>query len=148
MLIFIGFLVFLIITILFIVLFKFFDNYIFEDISFVALLLTICFFFGSIVVFTGNFDSICTPTSHREWVQETKNNYELQLKMYEANREKDFTASQIYLSLTENIINFNEKCRRAQTFKDTWCFKYLIYDPCYVNIEPIDFEEIINGYIF
>ena len=64
--------------------------------------------------------------------------YSTLLVNYDEMRRKDVTASETYMKLYDEIINFNKAVAKAEKWKDTWWAEGLFYDPSYLNVEPVE----------
>ena len=54
---------------------------------------------------------------------------------------QDLTASDSYLELYSNILDYNQEVRNAKKWKDSWWAEAIFYDPAYVEAKEIPINE-------
>ena len=54
---------------------------------------------------------------------------------------QDLTASDSYLELYSNILDYNQEVRNAKKWEDTWWAEAIFYDPAYVGVKEIPINE-------
>lgn len=71
-------------------------------------------------------------------MQDVRNMYASQLQAYEENRNNKVVDSDIYYELRKDIIKFNYKINTANSHQGHWWSEFLIWEPQYLGLEPID----------
>ena len=80
--------------------------------------------------------------SRRAYVIEKGAVYTEMLDKYQTTlMPQDLTASDSYLELYSNILDYNQEVRNAKKWKDSWWAEAIFYDPAYVGVKEIP----ING---
>ena len=57
---------------------------------------------------------------------------------YNEMRTRDVTASETYMKLYDEIIDFNKEVAKAEKWKDIWWAEGLFYNPGYLNVKSVD----------
>ena len=83
-------------------------------------------------------DYTINPIARVQEVELKRESYIELLNKYEILSMNDLTASTSYQELYEKICEFNSEVYRAQEHKDNIFMASFLYDPAYVDIEPID----------
>lgn len=82
-----------------------------------------------------NADAYCAEKT------DLRNSYIVLLKRYNRLAYQDLNASSVYLDLYDKIIDFNLNVRRAQNNKNrAFWTEGLLYNPSYLNLEPIPID--------
>ena len=80
--------------------------------------------------------------SRRAYVIEKGAVYAEMLDKYQTTlMPQDLTASDSYLELYSNILDYNQEVRNAKKWKDSWWAEAIFYDPAYVGAKEIPINE-------
>ena len=69
--------------------------------------------------------------------QERSIMYTDMVRTYEQLRNQDITASDSYLNLYKEIIDFNHEIDKAERHNGNWMAEGLLYDPSYVGVDMV-----------
>ena len=69
--------------------------------------------------------------------QEKSIMYTDMVRTYEQLRNQDITASDSYLNLYKEIIDFNHSIDKAERHNGNWMAEGLLYDPSYVGVDMV-----------
>lgn len=83
-------------------------------------------------------DYTINPVARIQEVELKRESYIELLNKYETLSANDLTSSTSYLELYDKICNFNFKVYYAQQHKDNPFMASFLYNPAYVDIEPIN----------
>jgi hypothetical protein len=64
--------------------------------------------------------------------------YATLLVNYDEMRRNDVTASETYMTLYSDILNFNRECEKAQKWEGKWWAEGIFYNPSYSGVEPVE----------
>lgn len=102
--------------------------------------LVIAMFIGA-VGFTINAcdygDYLMNPDVRIEATMEKRNSLVQLLSNYNMMMEQDVNASESYITIHKDVLDFNDSVRRANHWQNTWWAEGWLYDPTYVGLNTI-----------
>ena len=105
-----------------------------------AVILGICATFGTIG-FTLNAcdygDYLINPEIRIEATEEKRDSLIQLLSSYNLMMENDVNASDAYMTIHQDVLEFNDAVRRADKWQGNWWVEGWLYDPTYVGVSVI-----------
>lgn len=117
-----------------------------SDVTIAIAVILVALFSISAIVFGINAGYYLVVNSNMEAYRvekiEMRDSYVALLDKYDNLVKQDITASNSYFSIYAAAVDFNKQVRLAQTNKDrAFWTEGLLYDPSYIDIEPIEIKE-------
>lgn len=82
-------------------------------------------------------DYLMNPDVRIEATMEKRNSLVQLLSNYNMMMEQDVNASESYITIHKDVLDFNDAVRRANHWQDTWWAEGWLYDPTYVGLNTI-----------
>ena len=82
-------------------------------------------------------DYLINPEVRIDYTEEKRDSLVQLLSSYNLMMENDVNASEVYMTIHEDVREFNDAVRRADKWQDTWWAEGWLYDPTYVGVSVI-----------